>query len=109
MNNDLKIVGEVIYFQGYRVADLLSSASVPATVMETFRDYIYDFGCNEDDSYDVAFEDGYYDGFKDGKDEGYDDGYSEGYRDGKVETLARITPATPPEDSVSVSANFPED
>ena len=64
MNNDLKIVGEVIYFQGYRVADLLSSASVPATVMETFKDYIYDLGGPSKD-------------------------YARGYRDGQNEALDR--------------------
>ena len=70
MNNDLKIVGEVIYFQGYRVADLLSSASVPATVMETFKDYIYDMGDPDptkeyDQGYEIGYNDGYHEGYND--------------------------------------------
>ena len=74
MNNDLKIVGEVIYFQGYRVADLLSSASVPHTVMETFKDYIYDLGAPEeipDNQYEAGYDDGYLAGRSDGEYEGY--------------------------------------
>ena len=107
MNNDLKIVGEVIYFQGYRVADLLSSVSVPASVMETFKDYIYDLGEPEEEegsNYDAGYDAGYAAGLSDGEDEGYNMAMAEmGPKNSKP------TNATPAGGSVSVSANSPED